>query len=100
MEAKHIIFMLRPHLSNLKFYGAHNQIRTDTLRILSSLPLPGWAIWALMVPVERIELPTFGLQDRCTTAVLNWQNRKQDCLKMSCLTSKIVGLTVGPIRAY
>jgi hypothetical protein len=23
-----------------------------------------------MVPVERIELPTFGLQNRCTTAVL------------------------------
>ena len=24
-----------------------------------------------MVPVERIELPTFGLQNRCTTAVLH-----------------------------
>lgn len=23
-----------------------------------------------MVPAERIELPTFGLQNRCTTAVL------------------------------
>jgi hypothetical protein len=23
------------------------------------------------VPVERIELPTFGLQNRCTTAVLH-----------------------------
>ena len=25
----------------------------------------------LLVPVERIELPTFGLQNRCTTAVLH-----------------------------
>src|SRR6195952_2981603 len=25
----------------------------------------------LMVPVERIELPTFGLQNRCSTAELN-----------------------------
>jgi hypothetical protein len=24
-----------------------------------------------MVPVERIELPTFGLQNRCSTAELN-----------------------------
>ena len=24
-----------------------------------------------MVPAERIELPTFGLQNRCTTAVLS-----------------------------
>jgi hypothetical protein len=27
-----------------------------------------------MVPVERIELPTFGLQNRCTTAVLHRLN--------------------------
>src|SRR6202790_5804348 len=27
----------------------------------------------LMVPVERIELPTFGLQNRCSTAELNRQ---------------------------
>jgi hypothetical protein len=26
-----------------------------------------------MVPVERIELPTFGLQNRCSTAELNRQ---------------------------
>jgi hypothetical protein len=26
---------------------------------------------ALLVPVERIELPTFGLQNRCSTAELN-----------------------------
>ena len=25
----------------------------------------------MMVPVERIELPTFGLQNRCSTAELN-----------------------------
>jgi hypothetical protein len=25
----------------------------------------------LLVPVERIELPTFGLQNRCSTAELN-----------------------------
>ena len=28
-----------------------------------------WSIW--LVPVERIELPTFGLQNRCSTAELN-----------------------------
>jgi hypothetical protein len=28
-----------------------------------------------MVPVERIELPTFGLQNRCTTAVLHRRTR-------------------------
>jgi hypothetical protein len=27
-----------------------------------------------MVPVERIELPTFGLQNRCSTAELNRRN--------------------------
>ena len=27
-----------------------------------------------MVPVERIELPTFGLQNRCSTAELNRHN--------------------------
>jgi hypothetical protein len=27
----------------------------------------------LLVPVERIELPTFGLQNRCSTAELNRQ---------------------------
>src|SRR5437588_12609964 len=27
--------------------------------------------WVLLVPVERIELPTFGLQNRCSTAELN-----------------------------
>jgi hypothetical protein len=27
-------------------------------------------IFSRMVPTERIELPTFGLQNRCTTAVL------------------------------
>ena len=26
---------------------------------------------SLLVPVERIELPTFGLQNRCSTAELN-----------------------------
>ena len=30
-----------------------------------------------MVPVERIELPTFGLQNRCSTAELNRQSLKQ-----------------------
>jgi hypothetical protein len=28
----------------------------------------------LLVPVERIELPTFGLQNRCSTAELNRLN--------------------------
>ena len=28
----------------------------------------------LLVPVERIELPTFGLQNRCSTAELNRRN--------------------------
>jgi hypothetical protein len=27
--------------------------------------------WGRVVPVERIELPTFGLQNRCSTAELN-----------------------------
>ncbi len=26
--------------------------------------------WGFMVPAERIELPTFGLQNRCSTAEL------------------------------
>ena len=30
---------------------------------------------ATVVPVERIELPTFGLQNRCSTAELNRQTR-------------------------
>src|SRR6266704_1711453 len=37
-----------------------------------------WSLWERsdlqaipMVPVERIELPTFGLQNRCSTAELN-----------------------------
>ena len=29
----------------------------------------GWSL--MLVPVERIELPTFGLQNRCSTAELN-----------------------------
>jgi hypothetical protein len=29
-----------------------------------------------MVPVERIELPTFGLQNRCSTAELNRQTKQ------------------------
>jgi hypothetical protein len=29
-----------------------------------------------MVPVERIELPTFGLQNHCTTAVLHRRTKK------------------------
>ena len=33
-------------------------------------PLPG-QMGGCVVPVERIELPTFGLQNRCTTAVLH-----------------------------
>jgi hypothetical protein len=28
-------------------------------------------VFERVVPVERIELPTFGLQNRCTTAVLH-----------------------------
>jgi hypothetical protein len=30
-----------------------------------------------MVPAERIELPTFGLQNRCTTAVLRRLRRRR-----------------------
>jgi hypothetical protein len=29
-----------------------------------------------LVPVERIELPTFGLQNRCSTAELNRQQNE------------------------
>jgi hypothetical protein len=31
----------------------------------------------LLVPVERIELPTFGLQNRCSTAELNRRTLKR-----------------------
>ena len=31
----------------------------------------------MVVPAERIELPTFGLQNRCTTAVL--RRRRGNC---------------------
>jgi hypothetical protein len=31
---------------------------------------------SLMVPVERIELPTFGLQNRCSTAELNRRSQE------------------------
>jgi hypothetical protein len=31
-----------------------------------------------MVPVERIELPTFGLQNRCSTAELNRPTKPLD----------------------
>src|ERR1700742_1970864 len=32
----------------------------------------------MLVPVERIELPTFGLQNRCSTAELNRPSRGSD----------------------
>jgi hypothetical protein len=41
--------------NNLQYLGATN----------SNKPLK------MLVPVERIELPTFGLQNRCSTAELN-----------------------------
>jgi hypothetical protein len=31
-----------------------------------------------LVPVERIELPTFGLQNRCSTAELNRRMTEKD----------------------
>ena len=37
--------------------------------ILGAISKSVWKI-VLLVPAERIELPTFGLQNRCTTAVL------------------------------
>jgi hypothetical protein len=40
----------------------------------SLLPRSSSKSFALLVPVERIELPTFGLQNRCSTAELNRLN--------------------------
>ncbi len=58
-----------------------------SLAILDPMFLAGKAAsgWAtkrdkqlfLLVPVERIELPTFGLQNRCSTAELNRRCRDQ-----------------------
>ena len=43
-----------------RLFHIHDSITQNALHFL--IPL---------VPVERIELPTFGLQNRCTTAVLH-----------------------------
>ena len=40
-----------------------------TREVLSAIQKP--KLFIRMVPVERIELPTFGLQNRCSTAELN-----------------------------
>ena len=45
--------------------------RWDQLPSASDKTTEGVASWGNMVPVERIELPTFGLQNRCSTAELN-----------------------------
>jgi hypothetical protein len=42
-----------------------------------------------MVPVERIELPTFGLQNRCSTAELN---------RLRCVTASVYGGWVGVVN--
>ena len=58
--------------------GHEGQIRTvaASVRCMPTLPRPQTPSKAdkygpLLVPVERIELPTFGLQNRCSTAELN-----------------------------
>jgi hypothetical protein len=35
-----------------------------------------------MVPVERIELPTFGLQNRCSTAELNRRTQETSIIRL------------------
>jgi hypothetical protein len=48
-----------------------------------------------LVPVERIELPTFGLQNRCSTAELNrrtklqWSNRRSKGFVSFCLPQSV-----------
>ena len=42
-----------------------------------------------LVPVERIELPTFGLQNRCTTAVLHRRTRFEAAAVRSCAAVRI-----------
>ena len=74
-------------------------------RSVASHPLPKRDCWEakaskilpklliLLVPVERIELPTFGLQNRCSTAELNRQTRDfdnpADARKVSLLSPAI-----------
>jgi hypothetical protein len=54
--------------------------------------------WDGVVPVERIELPTFGLQNRCSTAELNRQTRfNQSTSQMFRRTGPVGG--VKPDRA-
>jgi hypothetical protein len=45
-----------------------------------------------MVPVERIELPTFGLQNRCSTAELNRQLNDAQNPALSLLPAATAGL--------
>jgi hypothetical protein len=46
------------------------------------------------VPVERIELPTFGLQNRCSTAELN---RRIEGASWLAKSSDSAALAAGPI---
>src|SRR3978361_1730618 len=48
-----------------------------------------------LVPVERIELPTFGLQNRCSTAELNRRFESDPYLAESSVDS--AGLSAGRI---
>ncbi len=67
--------------------GHEGQIRTvaASVRCMPTLPRPQTPSKAdkygpLLVPVERIELPTFGLQNRCSTAELNRQTMQLQIL--------------------
>jgi hypothetical protein len=48
----------------------------------------------LLVPVERIELPTFGLQNRCSTAELNRRIEAAGGGKLSAAWSVLGGSNI------
>jgi hypothetical protein len=49
----------------------------------------------LLVPVERIELPTFGLQNRCSTAELNRQAKQLHVFTKVTLPPFTAGVHIG-----
>ena len=51
-----------------------------------------------MVPAERIELPTFGLQNRCTTAVLRRRGEVDFTEYKNRLP--IVTITIEPFKIF
>ena len=52
----------------------------------------------MLVPAERIELPTFGLQNRCTTAVLRRRDPLIGDLRPK-IKARLRSLLSGPVRS-